>query len=122
HSPSDAGAYREKAEIEAWQQVDPLIKFAEQLVEAGVTTTADIAEEQHRIDELIFRAYGKAVDEQLSPRPNLSRRGNLLERTMYSNRRVEKLDNREPDVLMAKADNPRVLQMKKKNRSGRDAE
>jgi len=118
HSPSDAGAYREKTEIEAWQQFDPLIKYAEQLVEAGVVTTAQIAEEQERIDELILKAYSKAVDESISPRPDLAHRNNLLERTMYSNQRVEKLDDREPDVLMAKEDNPRVVQMKRKSRSG----
>jgi 2-oxoisovalerate dehydrogenase E1 component len=118
HSPSDAGAYREKQEVEAWQQFDPLVRYAEQLVEAGVTTTAQIAEEQARIDELIFKAYRKAVDESISPRPDLSRRGNLLERTMYSNRRVERLDDREPEVLLAKEDNPRVQQMKRKSRSG----
>src|SRR5690606_10026882 len=30
HSPSDAGAYREKQEVEAWQQFDPLVRYAEQ--------------------------------------------------------------------------------------------
>jgi 2-oxoisovalerate dehydrogenase E1 component len=118
HSPSDAGAYREKAEIEAWQQFDPLVRYAEQLVEAGVATTSQIAEEQARIDALIFKAYKKAVDEKLSPRPDLAHRGNLLERTMYSNKRIEKFDSRQPDVLMAKQDNPRVAQLAKKSRSG----
>src|SRR5690606_11554521 len=110
HSPSDAGAYREKQEVEAWQQFDPLVRYAEQLVEAGVTTTAQIAEEQARIDELICKAYRKAVDESISPRPDLSRRGNLLARTMYSNRRVERLDDREPEVRLAKEHTPRVPQ------------
>jgi 2-oxoisovalerate dehydrogenase E1 component len=32
HSPSDASSYREKSEIEAWQQIDPLVTFAGQLV------------------------------------------------------------------------------------------
>ena len=46
HSPSDASSYREKSEIEAWQQVDPLVTFADQLVKAKVATTDDMPDLQ----------------------------------------------------------------------------
>ena len=36
HSTSDQNAYRTKEEIEDWRSHDPIVKFREALVEAGV--------------------------------------------------------------------------------------
>ncbi|MBX3730614.1 MAG: dehydrogenase [Candidatus Sumerlaeia bacterium] len=121
HSPSDASSYREKAEVEAWQAFDPLERFAEQLVDCGVATPGEIAAERQRVDDLVFRAYRKAIDHDLSPHPDLKSVGNLLERTMFSNGRAESLEpGREPEVLLAREENPRVQQIAKRSRSGLD--
>src|SRR5262249_21571111 len=42
HSPSDAMSYREKAEIEEWQQVDSLLTYGSELHRAGICSDSDI--------------------------------------------------------------------------------
>ena len=119
HSPSDQSSYREKSEIEAWQRVDPLVTFREDLIAAKVAQSAEFEAEYERIDSLLFRAYKKAIDLDLSPRANLFAVGNLLEKTMYSNETIESLDTaRDADVLLEIADNPRVKQLAGKSRTG----
>ncbi|HOE95574.1 MAG TPA: thiamine pyrophosphate-dependent enzyme [Candidatus Sumerlaeota bacterium] len=119
HSPSDASSYREKSEIELWQEIDPLKTFAQQMLEHAVCTQEDLDRAQARINELILRAYRRSIDLSVSPRANLMPAGNLLERVMFSNERVESMDpGREPEVLLPLAENPRVQQLAKRSRSG----
>ena len=121
HSPSDASSYREKAEVEAWQQVDPLNKFAEQLIAANVCTQMDIDAIRAQAEALIFKAYQKAVDLAVSPRADLKKINCLLEKTMFSNQKVESFDTtRTPEVLMPKEENPRVKQLAARSRSAFD--
>jgi 2-oxoisovalerate dehydrogenase E1 component len=121
HSPSDASSYREKAEIDAWQQVDPLTTFAEELKTNKVLGESELAAQRAQIEAVILRAYKLAIDLETSPRTNLMVPGNLLERVMFSNGRAESLDNsRQPELLLQRADNPRVQQIAKKSRTGVD--
>jgi 2-oxoisovalerate dehydrogenase E1 component len=120
HSPSDASSYRDKSEIEAWQKIDPLVTFADQLVKAKAATEGELKSMQEQVDGLIFKAYQKAVDLTISPRSDLKKKGSLLEQTMFSNQRVEKMSDATPDTLMALADNPRVKQLAGRSRSAFD--
>lgn len=121
HSPSDASSYREKSEIEEWQQHDSLASYAETLAEAELATDDDLSAIRAAVDAAILRAYRKATDLQLSPRADLMRPACLLEGVMFSNQRVESMDpERTPDVLMPKEENPRVQQLAKRSRSGLD--
>lgn len=121
HSPSDASSYRDKSEVDAWQNVDPLKTFAKALVEANVCTQMDVDELKARAEELCFRAYKKAVDPAVSPRADLKKIGCLLEKTMFSNQKVEKMENgRAPEVLISKEENPRVKQLAQRSRSAFD--
>ena len=120
HSPSDASSYREKSEVEAWQKVDPLTTFAEQLVKAKVATEGDLKAIQEAIDALIFKAYQKAVDLTVSPRADLKKPNSLLETTMFSNQRMEKMSDDKPEVLMPLEANPRVKQLAGRSRSAFD--
>ncbi|MDK2970285.1 MAG: 2-oxoisovalerate dehydrogenase component [Candidatus Sumerlaeota bacterium] len=121
HSPSDASSYREKAEVDAWQAFDPLNTFADQMVESGVATRDEIEAERARTDDIIFKAYLKAIDYNLSPHPDLKQVNCLLERTMHSNQKLESCDpDRKAEVLLKKEDNPRVKQLAKRSRFGLD--
>jgi 2-oxoisovalerate dehydrogenase E1 component len=120
HSPSDASSYREKNEVEAWQVVDPLITFATNLVDAGICSQADIDNMQVWVDDIIFKAYQKAIDLEISPRADQKNVGCALEDAMFSNSRVEKLADGKPEVLLPLAENPRVQQLAKRSRSGLD--
>jgi 2-oxoisovalerate dehydrogenase E1 component len=121
HSPSDASSYREKQEIEAWQQIDPLQTFANELIKANVCTTQDIDEMRASTEAIVFKAFKKAIDLSISPRSTLKNSGNMLERAMFSNQKVEAMENgRKPEVLMPKDQNPRVKQLATRSRSGVD--
>jgi len=123
HSPSDASSYRDKTEVEAWQKVDPLQVFAKNLISAGACTQGDIDGLQKYVDEIIMKAYKKAIDMQISPRSNYKNTGCMIEQLMYSNQRVEKLGEGKPDVLIPSiAENPRTKSLLTKSRSGLDAE
>lgn len=119
HSPSDASSYRDKTEVEAWQKVDPLNAYARSLVDAGVTDDGAIAKLKERIDAVILRCFKLAIDPRLSPYADLKQNGNLLERTMFSNGRVEKLAERKPEVTIPTiAENPRTKGLAGKARLG----
>ncbi len=120
HSPSDASSYREKAEIEAWQSVDPLRTFAHELVAAGIAARTEIEETVALSERLVHKAFLKAADLTISPRADLLPAGNLLERVMLSNSHAETLADGKPEVLMPKDQNPRVLQLSKRSRSAFD--
>ena len=122
HSPSDASSYREKSEVEMWQQIDSLITFGDSLVNARVCAQKDLDAVKERSEGLILKAYKKAVDLTISPRAGLMKPGSLLEKCMFSNQKVESFDTtRQPEVLMKKEDNPRVKQLAQRSRSAFDA-
>ena len=120
HSPSDASSYREKNEIDAWQEVDPIVTFASNLVEAGVCTQAEIDQLQESVDGMIFKTYQKAVDLEISPRADQKNVSCLLEQVMFSDERVEKMEDRPAETLIPLEDNPRFAQLERRSRSGLD--
>jgi 2-oxoisovalerate dehydrogenase E1 component len=121
HSPSDASSYRDKAEVEAWQKVDPLLTFARDLISANVCTQSEIDDLKAQCDDIVFRAFKKAIDETISPRADLKKVGSLLEKTMFSNQKIESMEpGRKPETLGAKAENPRVKQLATRSRSAFD--
>ena len=120
HSPSDASSYREKDEVEAWQEVDPIDTFASSITEAGACTQDDLDKTQVWVDEIILKAYKKAIDLDISPHADLKKTGCLLEQVMFSDTRVEKMEEGTADVRMPIAENPRVKQLAKRSRNGLD--
>ncbi|HLJ20032.1 MAG TPA: thiamine pyrophosphate-dependent dehydrogenase E1 component subunit alpha, partial [Stellaceae bacterium] len=119
HSPSDASSYRVKEEIEEWQRVDSIVTYREDLEKAGLLTEADVERIGAEIDARILRAYKKAIDLDLSPRADLYSVGSLLDRTMFSNGRVESPHIARPsEALAPREENPRVKQLAGRSRSG----
>ena len=106
HSPSDASSYREKFEIDAWQEVDPIVTFAAKLVDSGVCTQDDLDQMQASVDELISKTYQKAVDLDISPRADQKNTQCLLEQVMFSDQRIEKMEDRTPETLIPLSENP----------------
>ena len=114
HSPSDASSYRSKEELERWQHVDSIDGYEKKLVE-GVVFSRDALEAARRsINELVFEMFRLAVDLEVSPRVKMD--SELVGSVMFSNQKVEKMDDRAPELLQALADNPRVQQIKGKIR------
>lgn len=121
HSPSDQSSYRERAEIEAWKEHDPVVRFGAELVEAGVCQQDALNQIETRVKQSILAAVKKAADLGVSPRADLKKKSCLLERTMYSDLEVDSMEpGREPEVLMPKEENPRVKALAKRSRSAFD--
>jgi 2-oxoisovalerate dehydrogenase E1 component len=116
HSPSDASSYRTKDEIRLWEEADCVNSFGSYLDEAGVLGSAEREKVHARVVDAVERAVRKSVDLELSPR--LTCEG--IEAVMFSNTPADRLEDREPEVLITKEENPRVQQIAKKSRSGVD--
>jgi 2-oxoisovalerate dehydrogenase E1 component len=121
HSPSDQSSYRERAEIAAWQEQDPIVHFAAGLVQAGVCDQAALDKIEKSVKASILAACKKASDIALSPRTDLKKQSCLLERTMYSDLKVDSMEPaRKPETLMPQEANPRVKALAKRSRSAFD--
>jgi 2-oxoisovalerate dehydrogenase E1 component len=116
HSPSDASSYRTKEEIQLWEEADALGSFADYLVTSGVLSKDQVGAMQEKVAGKIEQACRLAVDLEISPRVP----GAFIDTVMFSNGSAEALDDREPEVLMPLAENPRVKQIARKSRSAFD--
>lgn len=115
HSPSDASSYRSKEEIEKWRQADSILAFHDKLVASGHFEAASLDRARAGQEGAVFDCFTLAVDREMSPRIGLDSR--LVEQVMFSNQRVEKFDDRAPELLQPLADNPRVQQIRGKIRT-----
>lgn len=116
HSPSDASSYRTKEEIEAWEKQDSLIEYRKKLVDASVAVDDEFDTINENVKDLITKICKLAVDEKVSPRMDLYKNPDAISSIMFSNQKVEKMDDRECDVLIPKEEDPRVQQISKKIR------
>ena len=116
HSPSDASSYRSKEEVEAWQKVDSLASFANDLLKEGVIDEEKLNSLQNEVTGLIKKTMELSTNDKLSPRMNLDSHPELIGQMMFSNGSVDKMEDREPEVLMPMEENPRVKQLKSRER------
>ena len=120
HSPSDAMTYRTKEEVEAWEAQDSIQAYKAKLIEAGVAKEETFAEIDEYTIGLITKSCKMASDDEISPRMDLYKVPDEIEKIMYSNGSVEKMEDRKPDVLMPMEENDRVKAIAKKERFGID--
>ncbi len=118
HSPSDASSYRTKEEIEEWQKNDSIAEFSQYLLKHSIISESDLAAMRNEIHSTIFEAVKLATNESACPRAD----GKFIESVMYSNKKILKLEDREPEVLQAGEDNPRVQAIARRARYAFDAE
>ncbi len=115
HSPSDASSYRSKEEIEKWMHADSIVAFRAKLLDSGFFEAAVLDEAKARNESTVFEMFRLAADYKVSPRIGLD--SDLIDRVMFSNQRVEKFDDRPPELRQPLADNPRVQQIRGKIRT-----
>jgi 2-oxoisovalerate dehydrogenase E1 component len=118
HSPSDASSYRTKEEIEAWQNVDSIIDYGVSLVKSGICTQSDLDEIKSLAVAKIEKVLKLSIDDSVSPQMDLSKDPDAIEKVMFTNGSVDSFGDREPEVNMPLAENPRVQQLAKKERAG----
>jgi 2-oxoisovalerate dehydrogenase E1 component len=115
HSPSDASSYRSAEEVQHWQTADAIQAYRQRVLDSGVISADVLDEAQHDAREIVFTMFQLAADLEESPRLPVS--SELVESVMFSNGRVEKFDDRPPDLLQELDDNPRVQQIRGKVRT-----
>lgn len=116
HSSSDPGPYRTKEEVDIWKSLDSIATFKLELLAAKVASEDDFARIDTEVEETLMRTFKIAKDETISPYFNLTKTPLAIEKFMFSNQQVEKMDNRPCDMLQAKEDNSRVIKLKSKER------
>lgn len=118
HSPSDASTYRTKEEIDAWMKADSINCFRNELIKAGVAKEDKFLEINQNITELITKICRMAADDSISPRMDLVANPDQISDMMFSNLRIEKMEDRECETLIPREENPRVKQIRNKIRTG----
>ncbi len=117
HSPSDSSTYRTQEEIEAWKTADPIPAYRAKMIEGGVATDGEFAAIDEEIIERTTKIIKLAIDDDISPRMDLSKEPDMISSIMYSNNHVQSMDTtREPEVLIPKEEDPRVKQIAGKSR------
>jgi len=115
HSPSDASSYRSKEEIERWRQADSISAFRKKLIENRIVSEDALEVAKADVDAAIFEMFRLAADLEASPR--VTKGSELAGSVMFSNQRVERFDDRPPELLQDVAENPRVQQIRTKIRT-----
>lgn len=118
HSPSDASSYRSKEEVDAWQEHDPLIRFRQDLKNADVACEDEFNAMLEDAGKLITEICKLAIDDSVSPRMDLQKNPDEIGKLMFSNLKIEKMEDRACEALISKEENPRLQQIKKKERVG----
>lgn len=116
HSTSDQNAYRTKEEIDAWREVDPIITYRKGLVDAGVAGDSKLDEIVAQTVERMTMICKAASDPAISPYVDFRKDPEVVERLMFSNQKIDKLDDREPEVNMPLAEVPAYKKLKEKER------
>jgi len=123
HSPSDASSYRSKEEIDAWQNVDSIVYFREQLIANKVATAKQLDAINEGITSLVSHTLTLAIDDNISPLMDLKAQPDLIGDMMFSNGSIDSMEEgRTPDALMTMEENPRVQSLKTKERYAFDAD
>jgi 2-oxoisovalerate dehydrogenase E1 component len=116
HSPSDASSYRTKEEIKLWEESDCLDSYKDYLKTNNTITKKELDAYEKKVSDKIVKALKLASDLKVSPRVG----GSFVEDVMFSNQKVDRFDDREPEALISKEENPRVNSLKNKARYAYD--
>ena len=114
HSPSDASSYRTKEELERWMAVDAIPAFAKHIVDGGVTTDAALAAIREQVEANVLELFKLAIDPEISPYEAIDSR--FIETVTFSNQKVEKFADREPEMLQKPEENEQFQKVQKKVR------
>jgi 2-oxoisovalerate dehydrogenase E1 component len=118
HSPSDSGSYRSKEELALWEQEDCIKGFGEYLKSSGMVSEQAMARVKEEAVKRVSRVLSLAISPAISPFIDTSR--DSIGELMFSNQKVERFDERKPEVLLPLGENPRLKANERKSRSGLD--
>lgn len=114
HSPSDASSYRDKAEVDLWEEVDCIKTYSELLISNGLVSQGDIDDFSAKFTEKLTKVLVLASDDEKCPRVGPE----YVENAMFSNTPTEAMEEGESEITLE--DNPRIKALSKKIRSSCD--
>lgn len=76
HSQSDMENCRECCEIEAWQDLDPVVNFKKYICEEGVLTEEEDFQIENYIKNTIAKAFDRAIDDNIAMKATFDRNKN----------------------------------------------
>ncbi len=120
HSPSDASSYRSKEEVEAWEMQDCILGYEKNIIKGGVATQKELEQIKEEVDALILEMFKLSIDDDVSSRMNLDKNPEIIGKMMFSDESVDRMEDREPDVLEPLKDNLRTKQIARKERFAYD--
>ncbi len=129
HSPSDASSYRTKEELERFFDADAVGgkcavnadckgTFYQYLVNNKLADAATLDKTREQVQGLVFDMFKLAIDPAISPYETADSK--YIETVTFSNQKVEKFADREPEVLQKLEDNEQYQRIQKKKRYGID--
>lgn len=107
HSPSDASSYRTKEEMQLWEEADCIVSYGANLQEHGHATADEENQIREKTVERITKALERASSLETSPRLDTVT-VDAIGSFMFSNKKKEKMEEGEPEVLLPIEENPRV--------------
>ncbi len=116
HSPSDASSYRNREEVEAWQQVDSIVQYGNNLISDKIADSDQLENIYLRIISRIEETLKLSIDDTRSPRINLNLNPDAIGEMMFSNGSADALDSGIPETKISLEENPRVKAIKNKER------
>ena len=123
HSPSDSSTYRTQEEIDAWKACDPVAAFGRKLVSIGVASESELEAVDAMIVDRMTSIMKLAINDEISPRMDLTKDPDAIASIMFSNQKVHSMDpSRQAEMLKTREENDRVKEMAGKIRKAFDAD
>jgi 2-oxoisovalerate dehydrogenase E1 component len=119
HSTSDPSTYRDRSELDRWQEHDSLASFSRYLQENGHADGAALQAIEHEAGERIVKVLRAASSLALSPR--VDARAGRIGAMMFSNQFKDRLAEGAAEVLLPQSES-RLKVTAAKYRSGLDAD
>ena len=119
HSTTDTNAYRSRDEMKAWQAHDPITRFRDRLVDAGVITAAGADDMAEAAGAQIGAVTRVVVDRQLAPAVDLVANPIAIGEMTFNGEEIE-LGDRVDDLLADPAETGAVKSIMRKARFGLD--
>ncbi len=114
HSPSDASSYRDRHEVERWQQADSIVAFGAYLTDNGHCPPSDLEAVRIGAVARLTKALEHAASPAISPRIP----GEAIGGLMFSFGRAERTGDGISEVTVDPDLNPRLASLRDKLRSG----
>ncbi len=118
HSTTDASAYRTREEIAAWQAHDPITRFSEALIDAGVLDEAAFTAMQEQVADQLRAVVAATLDPALAPPVDIDARPLHIGEMMFSDTSAATPPEPAP-TLVAPETTARLKQLAKRSRTGR---